>query len=116
MRRTINLAAVSLNFFLAYTQEKYINDFICSHSGTLRTEFGIALLFSLFFNDLINGRSHAAFPPTLRIIENDEGVQEEHIMTTAHCSFQAKQRKMEQASESIMNVINMNKAKKTAGN
>ena len=79
MHRTINLAVVSLNFFLAYTQGKDVTDFLCSHSGSLRTVFRTALLFRLFVNDVINGRSHLALPSTLRTMEDDEGVEEQNI-------------------------------------
>lgn len=90
-----------------------MNDFIYNPSSFLPTVFRTALLFRLFVNDLINGRSHGSFPYTLRNIEDDEGVQEKHISDDGTLLFPGEAKKMKQASNSIMIVMKMNKAKKT---
>ena len=66
MYRTINLARVSVNVFVALTQGRGINEFLGSHSGSLREVFMTALLFRWFVRDIINGSRHYDMPSTLK--------------------------------------------------
>ena len=65
MYRTINLARVAVNFFVALTQGRGIKEFLGSHSGSLRAVYRTALLFRWFVRDIINGNRHIDMPSTL---------------------------------------------------
>lgn len=71
MYRTINLIRVAVSFFVAFTQGRNVEEFLASHTGSLRTVYRTALLFRGFVQDTINGSCHLSMPSTPLNDENE---------------------------------------------